>query len=128
MFTSIFTYELKYWLKKPSTYIYFLTFFGIAFLLFIGTAGFFDGPEKVNPQNVRVLNSPFEINYMLKFFNKLFLFLLPTIIGVSIYKDYKNNVHSILYSFPIKKGAYFLGKFLSSFLIVSVITFSIGIC
>ncbi|PQJ77977.1 M1 family aminopeptidase [Polaribacter porphyrae] len=126
MFTSIFTYELKYWLKKPSTYFYFITFFGIALLLFIGTAGFFDSAESSNPQNVRILNSPFEINYMLKFFNKLFLFLLPTVIGVSIYKDYKDNVHSILYSFPIKKRSYLFSKFISSFLIVSFITFSVG--
>ncbi len=127
MFTSIFKYELLYWLKKPSTYFYFFTFFSISFLLFIGTAGFFDGVENSNPQNIRILNSPFEINFMLKFFNKLFLFLLPTIVGASIYKDYKDNVHSILYSFPIDKKSYLLGKFCSSFLMVSVITISVGI-
>ena len=127
MFISIFTYELKNWLKKPSTYFYFIAFFAIAFLLFIGTAGFFDAKETINSQNIRILNSPFEINYMLKFFNKIFLFLLPTIIGASIYKDFKNNSHSILYSFPIVKRDYFLGKFFSSFLIVSGITFSVGL-
>ena len=127
MFSKIFSYELKYWLKKPTTYIYFITFFAIAFLIFIGTAGFFDGPEKITNQEVRIINSPFEINYMLKFFNKLFLFLLPTFIGASIYKDYKDNVHSILYSFPIIKKDYILGKFLSAFIIVSFITFSVGV-
>lgn len=107
-------------------YIYFLVFFAIAFFSFAGNAGLFD-PEPGVEKLQRISNSPHEINYIMQYFNKFFLFLLPAIIGASIYKDYKYKVHSILYSFPIRKLDYLLAKFLSSFLIVILISSSVGL-
>lgn len=124
MFKSIFLYEVKYWLSKPPVYLYFITFFTIAFLVFIGSAGFFDPPYGGSKLQ-QYVNSPYEFNYLLQYFNKFFLFLLPAIMGASIYKDFKDNAHSVLYTFPIKKGDYFLGKFLASFLVVILITLSV---
>lgn len=126
MLKKIFLYELKYWLKKPVIYLYLIVFTGIAFLAVVGTAGLFD-PVPTSSKIERLVNSPFEINYMLQYFCKLLLFLLPAIIGATIYKDYKNNVHSVLYSFPIKKTDYLLGKFLSSLSLVFIIALSVGL-
>ncbi|WP_299887922.1 M1 family aminopeptidase [uncultured Lacinutrix sp.] len=125
MFRYIFLNELKYWLKKPAIYIYILFFSGIAFIGFVGTAGLFDSPT--TQKLTRLSNSPFEINYMMQYFNKFFLFLLPAIIGATIYRDYKDNAHSVLYSYPIKKKDYLFSKFLSSFLLVCFITLCVGI-
>lgn len=127
MFTTVFLYELKYWAKKPSTYLYFLTFFSIALLVFVGTGGLFD-PHSSGTKMQRLVNSPHEINYIVQYFNKFFLFLLPAIIGATIYKDFKYNAHTVVYSFPIRKTDYLLGKFLSSLLITLLIatSFSLG--
>lgn len=127
MFKNIFLHELNYWLRKPTSYIYFGVFFAFAFLTFLGTGGFFDPPPSNTSKLVRIINSPYEINYMLQYFTKIFMFLLPAIIGASIYKDYKHQMHAIIYTFPINKASYLLGKFLSAFCIVSVISFSVGI-
>lgn len=126
MLKSIYSYELKSLLKQPAIYFYFVVFFGIALLSMLGTGGFFDGVPETDKE-IRLLNSPHEINFIFQYFNKFFLFLLPAIIGMVIYKDYKNNVHPILYSYPIKKSDYLLGKFLSSLTIVFLLTLSIGI-
>ncbi|WP_282042777.1 ABC transporter permease/M1 family aminopeptidase [Winogradskyella flava] len=125
MFKHILIYELKYWLKKPAFYLYLTIFSAIAFLSIIGTAGLFDPPPPSNTIE-RLVNSPFEINYMLQYFCKILLFLLPAIIGATIYKDYKSNAHSVLYSFPIRKKDYLLGKFLSGFLLICFISLSVG--
>ncbi len=53
-------------------------------------------------------------------------FLLPTIVGASVYRDFKYHVHHILFSYPFSKPAYLLGKFLSSLAITILITFCIG--
>ncbi|MEL6809861.1 MAG: M1 family aminopeptidase [Bacteroidota bacterium] len=126
MFRSIFSYEFINWLRKPVCYLYGLVFFGIAFISMAGTGGLFD-PHTPAGSLQRFINSPFEINFIVQYFNKFFLFLLPAVIGATVYKDFRNNTHSILYTFPIKKGDYFLGKFLSSFSIVVLITFSMGL-
>ncbi len=127
MFKDCYFYELGYWLRKPVTYIYFVTFFAFAFLVFIGSAGFFDSPPAASTKTIRLMNSPYEINYTLLYFTKFFLFLLPAIVGVSIYKDYKYRMHSILYTFPIKKSSYLLAKFLSTYTIVAFISLSAGL-
>lgn len=127
MFKQIFKHELLYWLGRPVPYIYFAVFFAFAFVTLIGTAGFFDPPPADTSKLARVINSPYEINYMLQYFTKIFMFLLPAIIGASIYKDFKYQMHSIVYTFPIDKRSYLLAKFLSAFSIVAVISFSVGI-
>lgn len=126
MLKFIYSYELKSMLKQPANYFYAVVFFGIALLSILGTGGFFDGIPETDKQ-VRLLNSAYEINFIFQYFNKVFLFLLPSIIGMVIYKDYRSNVHPILYSYPIKKSDYLLGKFLSSLTLVFLITLSIGI-
>ena len=106
MLKEIFNHEISYWLRRPVTYIYFCALFGFAFLTFIGTAGFFDPPPSDATKLTRVINSSYELNYMLQYFTKIFMFLLPAIIGASIYKDYKYGMHSIVYTFPINKSSY----------------------
>ncbi len=125
MLTKIFRYELKNWFQNPTTYIYFSVFFAIGLLSILGTGGYFDEPSATKGK-VRLLNSPHEVNYVLQYFGKFFLFLLPAIIGTTVYKDFKDRFHNILYSFPIKKSDYLFGKFLSAFLVASLITLSVG--
>jgi len=125
MFRSILKYELLYWLKSPLTYFIAVVFFGFTFIMMIGTGGYFDGPQNIS-QPVRLLNSPFEINFMLQYVTKLLLFIIPVFIGQSIYRDYKSRVYHISYSYPIGKRHYLLGKFLSAFIIVIGISLIIG--
>jgi len=126
MLTSIYIYELNYWLRKPITYLYFAVFFCFSIVSFLGTGGFFDEPIKAT-ETVRMLNSPHELNYLFQYLGKLFLFLIPAIIGTSIYKDFKHKVYPILYSYPIDKKTYLLGNFLGAFTIVVLIALSSGI-
>jgi len=124
MFPTIFKYELKYWFKNPSIYIYALVFLLLAIGMMAGTAGFFD--EEALPA-ARIANSPMSIFSLMNFFNKLVLFLLPAIIGNSIYRDFKSNAHIVLYSYPFTKTDYLFGKFLSAFLIAWLIALMVGI-
>jgi len=126
MLSFIYLYELKYWLRKPIIYIYFGVFFCFSLVSFLGTGGFFDEPIKAT-ETVRFLNSPHELNYLFQYLGKLFLFLIPAIIGTSIYKDFKYKVYPVLYSYPIDKKAYLTGKFLGAFTIVVVIALSTGV-
>lgn len=126
MFKTIYIYELIRLLRQGATYIYFFVFFFATLIILLGTGGYFDDVPLVSTK-VRLLNSPYEINFFFQYFNTFFLFLLPAIIGMVIYRDFKSHVHSILYAFPIRKFDYLLGKFLSSLTVVFFLTFSIGI-
>ncbi|WP_350293559.1 M1 family aminopeptidase [uncultured Croceitalea sp.] len=123
---TIFNYELTNWLKDWKFYLYLLFFTGGAFLLFAGTAGFFD-PVNPNVKTVSYLNSPFQLVKIWSFIFKGILFLIPAIVGVTIFKDFRHKAHSLLFTFPIKKRDYLAGKFLSGLSALGIIIISIAV-
>jgi ABC-2 type transport system permease protein len=126
MFSTIFKQEITFWLKQVSTYIYLIAFLAVAILLMAGTAGFFDEAIQ-SAEPAEFVNSPSGIFLGIDFFNRFILFLLPTIIGLSVYRDYKSNMHNLLYSYPFTKKDYLVAKFTSSFCITSLIVMMIGL-
>ncbi len=126
MFSIIFKHELKYWFKQPTFYIFAAILFIISCFMAAANAGIFDSITSSTGSS-NIINSPFAINGMFNGMTVLMLFLLPSIIGVSVYRDYKSEMHTILYSYPFTKGSYLLAKFFSSFLIVLLIVAFIGL-
>ncbi len=126
MTNTIFKYELGYWLRRPLIYIFAAAFFLISLVSMLGTGGYFDGPS-TSKEAVRLLNSPYEINYIFQYFNKLLLFLVPVIVGTSLYRDYKSGTFHISYSFPMAKRNYLLGKLSSALLVVILVSLSMGV-
>ena len=126
MFSTIFFYELKYWFKKPAFYIYSAIFFIIALLISASSAGIFDSVT-VTTGYSNIVNSPSGITALFNTMSILIFFLFPSIIGVSIYRDFKSEMHTILYSYPFTKANYLFAKFFSAIVIVTIIVLVIGI-
>lgn len=126
MLSIIFKYEINFWLRQPSIYIYGAIFFFFSLIGMAGSAELFD-PHTPVSTTVQWINSPAKINDMFVFWTKLILFLLPSIIGYSVYRDYKSRMFTLLYSYPILKSDYLLGKFLSAIIILFVLVSGIGL-
>ncbi|MEM1121055.1 MAG: ABC-2 transporter permease [Bacteroidota bacterium] len=126
MFRTIFQYELKYWLKQPSIYVYAFFLCLLPMLQMAEWAGVFS--EVVNTAEVeRIANSPSGI---LRAFNKFLifiLFLLPTIFGRTLSRDFYQKTHSLLYTFPIRKMDYLAAKFSLAFCLALLITSFSGV-
>lgn len=126
MFKTVFSFELKRWFKSWVFYLYLAIFFVISFLSMMSTIGVFDAVKSTSTSLLH-MNSAYLLNVMLDSFNMLLYFLFPSIIGMAIYRDYKYEVHHILYSYPFSKWQYLLGKFSSSFLVTLLISIMMGI-
>lgn len=83
-------------------------------------AGLFDSVTATTTSATHV-NSALNISGIISSLSVFLYFMLPSIIGASINKDFKYNVHHILYAYPITKINYLGAKFLSSFIIVLII-------
>lgn len=121
MFSTIFSYEFRHWLRQPVIYIY------AAFFLLISLGTMWGMAAEASSEVVRIINSPRQINVMANLFNTLMLFLLPSIIGLSIYRDFQSRMYTLLYAFPFEKRDYLLAKLLSSVSIVILIIAMIGL-
>ncbi|PCH77827.1 MAG: hypothetical protein COB98_02315 [Flavobacteriaceae bacterium] len=126
MFSTIFKHELKYWFKQPTFYVFAAILFAISCFMAAATAGVFDFIT-ASTGSSNIVNSPFGINGIFSGMTIFTLFLLPSIIGVSVYRDYKSEMHTILYSYPFTKGNYLMAKFLSSFLMILIIVAVMGL-
>ena len=125
MFSTIFKQELKYWLKKPAFYIYVGIFLLLSVFIAAASAGIFDSITVTTGSSV-VVNSPIGLSNLFNGLTTFIFFLFPSIIGVSIYRDYKSEMHTILYSYPFTKVNYLFAKFFSAITIVTLIVLVIG--
>ncbi|HKL02375.1 MAG TPA: M1 family aminopeptidase [Cryomorphaceae bacterium] len=117
MRNAIFFYEVKFWLKSSVFYLLVCSFFLFSFLSMLGSGGYFDEPEN-SGSTVQLLNSPYSLSSVGFLFAKLLLFVVAVFAGFSLYKDYKDNAHALLYTFPISKSAYLFGKLCSVIFII----------
>ena len=123
MFFNIFKNEISYWLDRPAFYVYSLIFLFIAVMTSGSAAGLFDSIT-VTVGSSRIVNSPFALSGLFAGLSSLVIFLYPSIIGVSVYRDFKSEMHTILYSYPFTKLQYLLAKFFRGIFIVHVIAVS----
>jgi ABC-2 type transport system permease protein len=116
MFKEIFLFELKLWLKRPAAYIFFAVFFLIAVFYITAQAGLLGTTG--NDTNTTV-NSAFAIASWISRMNTGFvgLMILITIIAPAVYKDFQYNVHPLIFTKPITKFGYMMGRFSASFLV-----------
>lgn len=126
MFKTIFAFETKRWFKDYKFYLYFIIFFGLSFLIMASSVGYFDALSVTTASNMK-MNSPMMINALISQISQFINFIIPTVVGATIYRDFKYNTHAYLYSYPFGKADYILGKFFSGLFATILITFSVGL-
>lgn len=115
---AIFLFELKFWFKNPATYLYACIFFLLGFFSVAGAAGLFQ--EDISHQ-IKLANSRLAIYELSNLAFKLMLFVIPSIIGLSVSREFQYKVHSLLYSFPLSRSSFLSAKFSVAFCILSLI-------
>ncbi|WP_192085407.1 hypothetical protein [Algoriphagus sp. Y33] len=111
MWYHLFTFEIKYRLKRPETYFFFLFLF---FFSIIGVEFVFQGIDL----GLVKKNSPLVIAKSMAAIAGLSMIIASMIMGVSVLRDFKYDISSIIYVTPISKTSYLLGHFLGSFVVL----------
>ena len=116
MFKEIFLFELKLWFKRPAVYIFFLVFFLFSVFGMLAAGGFLGNSD--NDSNT-IVNSAKAITDFISKINTGFvgLIILITIIAPAVYKDFQYNMHPLLFTKPISKFGYMIGRFGAAFLV-----------
>ena len=105
--------KLRYRAKRPATYIY----FGILFLMcFVAVTtdvvGIGGGVGQVKE------NAPINIATMMIIISIFSCLISSAVMGVAILRDFDHQTESIMFTTPIKKRDYLMGRFLGSFLVL----------
>ncbi len=110
---GIFIFEINYRKNRPATYIYFAIILLSCFLTIASPAQRAFG--SISP------NAPYLITFWTLTMSFVFIMITSAIMGVSVIRDFDHNMEEILFSHPIKKDQYLLGRFLGSFLILVLV-------
>ena len=124
---ELFTFEIRSRLLNLSSLVYFAVFFAVAFLMVLAAGGAFKGATvNFGMSNKVLINSPFSLNLFVSLVSYFSLLIIAPIFGQAIYKDFENNFEQIIFSTPIKKWEYLIGRFLGATVLVTFILSSIA--
>lgn len=120
MLKEIFKYEIKYWIRQPLFYIFGVILFLITFgPLVTDTIDLMGGYGNVNR------NSPYVIVEMMILMNILGILFVAVMMGSPVVRDVEDNTTEIIFSRPISKSSYLLGRFSGSFAATLIIFFMV---
>ncbi|MEO0734363.1 MAG: ABC transporter permease, partial [Bacteroidota bacterium] len=122
MFSTLLQAELRHWARQPIPYLFATVLFAIAFVVMWGMAS-----EAAGGDNAEVLNSPYRLSFMTNYLSLLLLFLLPSVVGAALHRDYKSRMYTLLYAYPLTKHAYLAAKFGAAMLVVFLVVCTIGL-
>ena len=111
MIKEILHFELKYMLKRPETYFFFIL---MVLLGLLGVELIFEGKL----ENAVKHNASIIISKTMAAMTGLSLVIVSLIMGVPVLRDYQYNIQTLVFVNPINKKDYLFGKFIASFLIL----------
>ncbi len=128
MLVNIFLFELQQRLRRISTWVYFVVFFGLGCLFVLMSGGAFAGASVDFGTGGKVLiNSPYALNSVITFISFFGLVITAAIAGQATYQDIDSNCADFFYTAPITKLDYLGGRFLAAFVLQVLIFSSVGL-
>lgn len=111
MLYEFFIFEIKYRLKRPETYFFFLLLFLFSL---VGIEFVFQGIDL----GLVKKNAPLVIAKSMGAITGLSMIIASMIMGMPVLRDFQYDVTSLIYVNPIAKKDYLLGRFLGSFVVL----------
>ena len=119
-------WEVKFYLRRISTWIYFGIFFGIAFLFMLAIAGAFGDLVALTTGGKVVANSPLTLASLMPAISLLATSITAALAGNALYRDYEAGIDPLIYTTPIGKAAFLGGRFVGFLIVNAIILLGIG--
>jgi ABC-type transport system involved in multi-copper enzyme maturation permease subunit len=120
-------WEVRFYLRRISTWIYFGIFFAIAFLLMLAVAGAFGDLVALNPGGKVVANSPLTLASLMPAISLRATSITAALAGNALYRDYEAGIDPLIYTTPLGKTAFLGGRFVGSLIVNAIVLLGIGI-
>src|SRR5579863_1015274 len=128
MLANIFLFDLATRLRRLSTYVYFVVFFGLGLLFTLMSGGAFATATVDFGTGGKVLiNSPYGLNAVITYISFFGIIITAAIAGQATYQDVDSNSSVFFFTAPITKLDYLGGRFLAAFAVQVLIFSSVGL-
>ncbi|CAN5434655.1 M1 family aminopeptidase [soil metagenome] len=126
-FAGILRFELGYYLRRISTWVYFGIFLALGFLLVNAIGGAWQSVSMAvggSGGNVHV-NSPYVISAITGVLSLFGVLVTAALLGNAVYRDYEAGIHPLFFTTPVSRFAYLGGRFTGALLVNLVIFLAI---
>lgn len=123
MFKHLIQFEWLVRLRKTSTYLYFSLFvFFTAFAVIMATHGhgFYHRITQAG-QGQLDANAPFAIHYLVNMLSSISVLIACAFFAVAGHRDFRNDAHEFMFTLPVSKWHYLIGKFLGAFTVAAFV-------
>ncbi|HET6764095.1 MAG TPA: hypothetical protein VFH27_10485, partial [Longimicrobiaceae bacterium] len=122
-FGAIVRFEMRYYLSRISTWVYFGIFFGLAFFFMCAYGGATEGMDLGN--NRLIANSPHRIATLMAVFSLVMVPVTAALAGNAVYRDFEAGIHPLLFSSGVRKRTYWAGRYAGAVLANLVVALSV---
>ncbi len=109
MITRFFLFEVRYWLRQPMVYIFLL----INALLVFGAVTS-DNVQLGSAVGNTLKNAPYLVYIWYNVMSFIGLLMVTAFVNATAIRDFTSNTAQIVFSTPVSKASYLIGKFLGS--------------
>ncbi|HEX2187463.1 MAG TPA: M1 family aminopeptidase [Longimicrobiaceae bacterium] len=120
-------FELAYYLRRISTWVYFGIFFLIAFLLVLAAGGAWESVGVSfggSGGNIKV-DSPYVALQLTAALSIFGVIVTAALLGNSVYRDYEAVIHPLFFTSPVTRFSYLGGRFLGALLVNALVMLSV---
>ncbi|HEX8264034.1 MAG TPA: M1 family aminopeptidase [Pyrinomonadaceae bacterium] len=124
MFTTFFSFEVRYWMRRLMVYVFLAV---VTFLVYLATSS--DNIQIGGGADNTFRNSPFVIQNFYAAMSFVTLLMTTAFVNSAATREFTQDTAGIIFSTPIRKTDYLLGRFLGSVVVavVPILGVSLGI-
>ena len=127
-FLAIVAWEIRFYLRRISTWVYFAIFFAIAFFFMLAAGGAWAELNFAIGGGGKVLaNSPYALAALIPALSLLGVSITAALAGNALYKDYEARSDPLFYTTPVTKAAFLGGRFVGTVIVNAIVTLGIGL-
>jgi ABC-type transport system involved in multi-copper enzyme maturation permease subunit len=126
-YLGIVRFELRYYLRRISTWVYFAIFLASAFLIIHLAGGAWESVQMAvsgSGGNVKV-NSPYVIAGLTATLGLFGVLVTAALLGNAVFRDYETGIHPLFFTTPVSRASYLGGRFTGAILVNAFIFASI---
>ncbi|CAN5636741.1 M1 family aminopeptidase [soil metagenome] len=118
-YPRIVAFELRYYLRRISTYVYFGIFFACSFGMMTLAGGRWEGVQMSLGGSGGSVNvdSPFVLLILTGVLSLFGVIVTAALLGNAVYRDYESGIHPLFFTTPVSRFAYLGGRFTGALLV-----------
>ena len=127
-FLEIARWEMRQSFHRISTWVYFLIFFGLSFLMMLAAAGTWSEIGFAIGSGGKVLaNSPYALVALFPIISLFGVSITAALAGNAIYRDFEVGIDPLFFTTPVSKTAFLGGRFAGTVVVNIVVLLGIGL-